>query len=284
MMNDEMRSHKACAHCGQPAIVSMAVCQRCGQPFAERTITLSAGCRDRTASRAFRQSANPTAKDFALTGSVAAALLLGAWLMYVDSGRAAVTRSGAVASAAAVAASAQGTTSTPAPAAPPSGLFSQAQPPPLNRAPLAAGPPPAPQQEAPLTAGAAPNPTDSGSDLATGPAVQAGGSSGAFIERPSEVETPTIVITNYTGIGAGGGDTLIFAGESSGGYEMRIPPVGTASMQVPPGEYRFQLVPDDPGVLGESGDATFRKYREYDLYISSHPYFGGPLIGHIGDE
>ena len=82
-------------------------------------------------------------------------------------------------------------------------------------------------------------------------------SSGPFHERPSPIETPTITISSTVP------DTVLCVFQDHAGhtYELRVDPGQTASIQMPAGDYDFQIDPGNPAVHGESGDATFRRYR-----------------------
>jgi hypothetical protein len=105
-------------------------------------------------------------------------------------------------------------------------------------------------------------------------------SSGPFHERPSPLETPTITITSTVP------DATVCAFQDHTGhaYALRVAPGQTASIQMPAGDYDFQIEPGNPVVHGESGDATFRRYRAYDLTLTEEESEYPPTRGHIGDE
>lgn len=115
-------------------------------------------------------------------------------------------------------------------------------------------------------------------------AEDAGGSlvqsSGPFHERPSPIETPTITINSTVPEAV----LCVFQDHTGHTYELRVDPDQTASIQMPAGDYDFQIDPGNPAVRGESGDATFRRYRAYDLTLTEAPADYLPERRHIGDS
>src|SRR5579884_2232754 len=104
-------------------------------------------------------------------------------------------------------------------------------------------------------------------------------SSGPFRERPSPMETPTITIHSTVPEET----DCVFQDLTGHTYRLRIEADQTASIQMPAGDYDFQLEPSNPAVNGESGDATFRRFRAYDLTLTESPSDDLPPRGHIGD-
>ena len=99
-----------------------------------------------------------------------------------------------------------------------------------------------------------------------------------FTERTTQTETPTINITGTSSTT----DTVYFRAANGQNYHLVVHPNETASLQLPAGNYEFRLVPEEVRVHGQYGDATFRRYKAYDLFITSGPDHGER--GHIGDQ
>lgn len=99
-----------------------------------------------------------------------------------------------------------------------------------------------------------------------------------FTERTTQTEIPTINITGTSSTT----DTVYFRDENGQNYHLVVHPNETASLQLSAGNYEFRLVPGEVGVHGQYGDATFRQYKAYDLFITSGPDYGER--GHIGDQ
>lgn len=105
-------------------------------------------------------------------------------------------------------------------------------------------------------------------------------SSGPFTERWSDRETPTINVTSLARDAA----TCVFRDRDGNVYSLRAEPGKTSSLPLPAGDYTFQIVPANPQVYGQSGSATFRRFRAYDLTMVTDTYRTVPDNAHIGDQ
>lgn len=56
----------------------------------------------------------------------------------------------------------------------------------------------------------------------------------------------------------------------------------TGSIQIPPGDYDYELITSSPDIFGEQGDATFRRFKAYDLIIHTE-HGDDPGWKHLGD-
>jgi hypothetical protein len=100
--------------------------------------------------------------------------------------------------------------------------------------------------------------------------------SGLFHERPSGAEQPTIVLGN----GAEASLTLVLRGEDGREYRVNCEPNGEARLQVPAGHYTLTISSTSPWIQPNYGDATFRRFKEYDAYFVVDDH--APPI-HLGD-
>jgi hypothetical protein len=114
--------------------------------------------------------------------------------------------------------------------------------------------------------------------------AQGQASSSPFLERPSTQEIPTINIRGDQDDFNGVPDRVQFRNIAGQVFEMVVPAGQTSSMRLPAGNYEYILLPGHPRVQGQDGDATFRRYRQYDLSITTehNALYSGPQ--HIGDD
>ena len=99
---------------------------------------------------------------------------------------------------------------------------------------------------------------------------------GLFKERPGSAENPTVFVQNMeTG-------TLVLELRDQSGrvYKTQCIAGQRVPLQVPAGNYGVHVSSDVPGVSATDGDATFRKFKEYDAAFS-YGMPGEPL--HLGD-
>lgn len=104
-----------------------------------------------------------------------------------------------------------------------------------------------------------------------------GSGNGLFVERDSAVEMPTIYITNIEQ------DMMRLVLEDPVGhrYEATSTSGQTATLHVPAGSYRVTVFSDNPAVQPNSGDAIFRKHKEYEASFA-YSQTAEPL--HLGDH
>jgi len=97
-----------------------------------------------------------------------------------------------------------------------------------------------------------------------------------FTERISASATPTIHVTNRED------DVITCVFRDPAGHEFRVQSSAgkTESIRIPPGQYTVEVSSNDPFVQPNSGDATFRRFKDYDadfVHASSAESF------HLGD-
>lgn len=111
--------------------------------------------------------------------------------------------------------------------------------------------------------------------------------SGAFLEIPSTEKTPTIVIHNDEDDDFSESDTIRFIDAKGHTYDMIVMQGKTVSRQLAVGNYEYSIITkvrSGKSVVGETGDATFRKYKRYEIGIVTvqSPFSHG--YTHIGDD
>lgn len=123
--------------------------------------------------------------------------------------------------------------------------------------------------------------------MAAGSALTGAGSSGPtggfsdptgglFHERDSASENPTIAVTN----GIEGTLTLVLRSPEGKEYSVKSQSGEEARMQVPPGRYTLSVSCDAPYVQPNYGDATFKRYKQYEAYFVLNE--NAPPV-HLGD-
>jgi hypothetical protein len=107
------------------------------------------------------------------------------------------------------------------------------------------------------------------------PAMAAGGS-GLFQEADSAREMPEITVTNVET------DTMTLAFIDFNGHRYTVSSSNSqlATIQLPPGDYQLEISSSDPGVQTNTGDAVFRKHKQYTATFR-HDTDAGPV--HLGD-
>lgn len=231
--------HKVCPQCGQPAVLEMPQCRRCGYSYPVLSVPSP-----------FSQPAmtkEPSHKRRALTGVLCVmALLVGVLAVGIRS--------------LSVLFSAESTSSD---------LVSS----PRKRI-MRNGPPLIGTQGSSSSLPTGSALTDRQSSQPT--SVPDVTSDGMFKERPSQSEMPTIRVTNLDR------DTMIFILRDASGHIYRTQSTNghTATLQVPPGDYTVEVTDDDPMIRPNHGDATFRRYKEYEATFDAS-LFAPPF--HLGD-
>ncbi len=97
-----------------------------------------------------------------------------------------------------------------------------------------------------------------------------------FHERPGAAENPTIHVTNLED------DLMTLTLRDAAGRQYVVRSINgiTQTVSIPAGDYTVEVTSNDPMIHGSTGDATFRRYKEYDATFVHGPPMG-PL--HLGD-
>ncbi|MCC6485520.1 MAG: hypothetical protein IT209_11795 [Armatimonadetes bacterium] len=102
--------------------------------------------------------------------------------------------------------------------------------------------------------------------------------SAMFSESLSRVETPTVIVRNNSDDIM----TLTLRDEFGRNYSTQCVRGQDGILSVPSGDYRVEVTSNDPRVLPNSGDATFRRFRRYTAsFVTVPEYLAGPI--HLGD-
>jgi hypothetical protein len=100
---------------------------------------------------------------------------------------------------------------------------------------------------------------------------------GPFIEKDSKSEIPRLSVTNGTGFAL----HLLLKDRTGKLFHVDAGPFETANASIPAGEYDLAITGDSPAIHGNSGDAIFRRYKEYSATFVVSFGDNGPI--HIGD-
>ena len=97
-----------------------------------------------------------------------------------------------------------------------------------------------------------------------------------FMERPGNSEMPTVFVENM----AMGTLHLELRDKNGRVYQVSCNVNQRVPLQVPAGNYLVHVSSNVPNIIATDGDATFRRFKEYDAPFSIGPP-SGPM--HLGD-
>jgi hypothetical protein len=100
---------------------------------------------------------------------------------------------------------------------------------------------------------------------------------GLFQETESARETPSVTVTDIESDTM----TLVLTDASGHSYVVRSSEGVPATIQVPAGDYTLNISSSDPMVQTNTGDAVFRKHKQYSA-VFHHDTDSGPV--HLGDQ